>query len=469
MKDITLCTSGRIRHVHMIGIGGSSMNGLAQILLNFGYTVSGSDMKSSAITDKLQSMGISFTPYHAAENVEGSNLVVYTAAVKESNPEYIAAKQSGIPIIDRAELLGQIMRKYPYSIAISGTHGKTTTTSMASMIILESGKDPTIHIGGELDAIGGSTRIGNGKYFITEACEYVESFTKFYPYLGVILNIEADHLDYFKDLNHIKSAFLKFARLIPEDGFLVVCSDDTNAKSIADAVKCSIISYSINSRAADWTAGDIEFNDMGCASFNIYHEENLLLTVELKVPGIHNVYNALAAAAACYTLGIDEKSIKSGLEKFTGTRRRFELKGVVNNIRVVDDYAHHPSEIVATLNAARKNKCNSIWCVFQPHTYTRTKALLAEFSKAFDNADSVIIADIYAAREVDNGEIHSRMLAEKLVDNGRNAVYFPDFDSIVNYLGRNVLPGDLILTMGAGDIHKVGEMFLMNNQKMAVF
>ncbi|MFZ5986985.1 MAG: UDP-N-acetylmuramate--L-alanine ligase [Bacillota bacterium] len=466
MEQLSLLDSNKVKNVHFIGIGGISMSGLSEILMNLGYKVSGSDIKSSNITSKLEKKGIQIYIGHSEKNINNPDLVVYTAAVKENNPELMKARSLGITTVERATLLGEIMKKYPFSVAISGTHGKTTTTSMVSMIMLESAVDPTIHIGGELDAIGGNTRIGGNKYFITEACEYVESFLKFHPYLAIVLNIEADHLDYFKDLEHIKTAFLKFISLVPDDGYVVACVDDENVSSLLDRVSCNKITYGINSKDAMWTVEDIVFDKSGCAAFNVLKNKEKVSFIQLKVPGIHNVSNSLAAIAACYTLGCDIPSIKAGLESFTGTHRRFELKGVVDDIKVVDDYAHHPSEIKATLKAARNGNYPKIWSVFQPHTYTRTKMLLDEFSEAFNDADTVLIADIYSAREIDTGEIHSSTLADRIKEKGKDAIYLSGFESIVAYLKENAAPGDLILTMGAGDIYKVGEMFL-NEKEIA--
>ncbi len=468
MNKSSLLNTGQIKNVFFIGIGGISMSGLAEILLNLGYTISGSDIKSSDITTKLENKGIKIYIGHSEENIHDLDLVVYTAAVKGDNPELVKARRLGIQTIERATLLGEVMKSYPYSVAISGTHGKTTTTSMISMIMLESEADPTIHLGGELDAIGGNTRIGGNKYFITEACEYVESFLKFHPFLAVVLNIEADHLDYFKDIEHIKESFNKFVSLIPDNGYLVACTDDINVISLLNKVSCNKITYAINSKDAMWTVDRIIFDESGFASFNVLKDKNMVATIKLKVPGLHNVENALAAIASCYTLGCDMEDIKRGLENFTGTHRRYEVKGIAEGIKVVDDYAHHPSEIIATLRAAKNGNYGKIWCVFQPHTYTRTKLLMNEFSEAFGYADTAIITDIYSAREIDTGEVHSRTLAERIKATGKDVLYIKDFDSIVKHLKLNASQGDLILTMGAGDIYKVGEMFLKDKEIMAV-
>lgn len=444
------------------------MSGLAEILLNLGYEVSGSDIRESNITKKLVAMGIEVFLSHSEKNINNPDLVVYSAAIREDNPELKKARELGIPTIERATLLGQIMKRYPYSIAVSGTHGKTTTTSLVTMIMIEAQKNPTVHIGGELTAIGGTTKIGSNKYFIAEACEYHGSFLKFYPYVAVILNIEFDHADYFNDIEHIKETFIEFAQHVPKNGYVVACIDDRNVRSILDKVKCNIITYGIKSENTIWSAKDIKFNELGYPYFTLLKNNEPISTIKLSIPGVHNVNNTLAAIAACEVLGCDMASIKRGIKNFVGTHRRFELKGVVNNIKVIDDYAHHPSEVKATLKAARNGNYSKIWCVFQPHTYTRTKSLLNEFAESFADADTVILTDIYAAREVNKGDIHSSMMAEKMKTKGQDVLYMPKFESIVKYLQKNASPGDLIITMGAGDVYRVGEMFLNDEQVMAV-
>ncbi len=460
LTEQNLLDSPEIRHIHFIGIGGISMSGLAEILLSQGYIISGSDLKSSNITERLSKLGANIYIGQSGENIKSPDLVVYTAAVKADNPELVMAKDLKIISIERSTLLGLMMKRYKFNINISGTHGKTTTTSMVTMIMLESESDPTVHIGGELAAIGGNTRIGSSKYFIAEACEYVESFLQFHPYLAIILNIEADHLDYFKDIDHIKESFLKYTSLIPDDGYVIACIDDENTASILDKIRCNKITYGIKSENANWKAKDISFDERGYASFTLLKDDMEITRIELNVTGIHNVYNAVAAAAACYTLGCSPEFIKSGLAKFIGTRRRFEVKGVKKDICVVDDYAHHPSEITATLKAAKNISHNKIWCVFQPHTYTRTKALLNDFAHAFQDADTVIVSDIYAARETDKGEIHSKTLTDRINETSSNAVYMSGFEQIADFIKDNASAGDLILTMGAGDIYRVGEIIL---------
>lgn len=459
MIQIGLLAARNVKSVHMIGIDGISMSGLAEILASLGYVVTGSDLKQSLHTKKLENMGVKIFREHSAENVQSQDLVVYSAAIKEDNPERVRAKELGILQIDRATLLGEIMKQYPYAVAISGTHGKTTTTSMVSMIMLEAGLDPTIHIGAELKAINGATKLGGEKYFIAEACEYTGSFLKFYPYMAVVLNIEFDHADYFKDLDHVKQTFQDFANLVPSNGYLVGCIDDQNVVELMEKTACQIVSYSVSSQTATWSAKDIEFNEQGCAIYTVCKHGESLGKVCLSAPGMHNVSNSLAAIAACCTLGCSIDVAITALFKFGGADRRFEYKGTYNDIKVVDDYAHHPTEIKVTLKAARNHKGN-VWCIFQPHTYTRTKFLLEDFATAFKDADKVVLADIYAAREKDTGEISSSIVAEKININSGNAVYIKGFDAIIEYVKSHALPGDMVITMGAGDIYKVGELLL---------
>ncbi|HEX2945693.1 MAG TPA: UDP-N-acetylmuramate--L-alanine ligase [Clostridia bacterium] len=468
MRISGLLSSENIKRIHLTGIGGISMSGLAEILASQGYIVTGSDMRSSSITAKLEKMGIKVVIGHQAENVTGADLVVYTAAVKQNNPELTAAAQIGIPCIDRATLLGEIMKKYHESIAISGTHGKTTTTSMISMILLEEGLDPTIHIGGELSAIGGTTRIGASDYFVAEACEYTGSFLKFYPYLAVILNIEYDHADYYKNFNEVKEAFLGFARLVPEDGCLLANADDAAAMDIMDQVSCRKVTYGLKNERCDWSAANITFDDMGCATYTLMHRNKPAAEIRLRVPGIHNVSNSVAAVAAGSIMGCSLATAVKALQKFNGTGRRFELKGVSEGVTVIDDYAHHPTEVASTLKAAQNCAHSHIWCVFQPHTYSRTKYLMDEFETAFTEADTIVLTDIYAAREADTGEVNSKMLAERIAAAGKKVFYIKEFENIAEFLDKNTESGDLVITMGAGDVYKVGEMFLEMRKKLAV-
>ena len=349
------------------------------------------------------------------------------------------------------------MDSYKYSIAVSGTHGKTTTSSMVSEILLEDNSDPTISIGGILPSINGNIKIGSSDYFVAEACEYFESFLKFKPFVGVILNIEADHLDYFKDLNHIRHSFHNFANRIPVGGSLIINSKIENLDEIISNLNCNVITYGVDTEQADWTARNVIHEKTGKNSFDAYFKNQFICRIYLNIPGDHNISNALAACAATYCLGAKPDSIVRGLSNFKGTQRRFQFKGKFNGVTVIDDYAHHPTEILATLSAAKKVEHNKLWCVFQPHTFSRTKAFINEFAHAFEDADNIVIAKIYAAREKDTGEISGNDLAEKIKDLGKNVVYFNEFEEIEKFLLSNCKNGDLLITMGAGDINLVGE------------
>lgn len=434
------------------------MSGLAEILLERGYKVSGSDMKGSEIINTLVNRGAEIHIGHSASNINDVNLVVYTAAITSDNPELAEAHRQNIPTMDRAEFLGHVMLGHKYNVAISGTHGKTTTTSMVSHIVLDAKLDPTILVGGELDIINGNVRTGKSDYFITEACEYKASFLKFYPTTGVILNIDADHLDFYKDIDDITLAFKRFSELIPEDGCLVGYAEDERVMEIASHLKCSILTYGINK--GDVTAQNISFDDRGCASFDTFKGDSKLFSIHLNVPGRHNILNALASICTALNLSIDSEFIVSGLQSFNGTHRRFELKGIKDGITVVDDYAHHPTEIKATLNAAKNYPHKRVYCVFQPHTYSRTITLFNEFTDAFFDTDMLILADIYAAREKDTGEINSTMLGNSIRTKGVSCINLHSFPEIVEYLRKELKEGDLLITVGAGDVNRVGELFL---------
>ncbi len=445
--------------IHMIGIGGISMSALANILLYFGYDVSGSDRNSSNLTDELAAKGAKIHIGQRAENIKSPDLVCYTAAISKENPELVAALALGVPTIERAELLGAIMELYKYPIAVAGTHGKTTATSMLSLVLLAANTDPTILVGGELPQIGGNFRIGKQDYLPFEACEYVESFLHFKPFLSIITNVEEDHLDYFSGIKHIISSFRKFATLTDPLGAIIVCSDDKYACEVVQNVDKKVIKYGIEDKNAEYSAQDIVYNECGCAEFDIIRRGERIVSVKLNVPGKHNVLNSLAVTAAADFLGIEMSSVKAGLEEFGGAKRRFEKIGSVDGCLVVDDYAHHPTEIRTTLDAARKMTKNQLWVVFQPHTYTRTKALLDDFAEVLSLADKVVICDIYSAREKDDGTIHSSDLAAKIP----GGIYIGDMADAQNYLRDNIAEGDTLITMGAGDIYKIGHA-LVNNK-----
>jgi UDP-N-acetylmuramate--alanine ligase len=382
-------------NMHFIGIGGISMSGLAEILLGRGFVISGSDAKESPLTDQLKEKGATVIIGQKAENItDGIDCVVYTAAIHPDNPEYKAAVDKNIPMLTRAQLLGEIMRNYEVPIAVAGTHGKTTTTSMASHILMKANLDPTITVGGILPAIHGNIRVGHSENFIAEACEYTNSFLSFFPKIELILNVDADHLDFFKDIDEIADSFHKFACLLPEDGTLIIDKDTPKYPVVTDGLTCEIITYSMQDADADYTAKNISYDEKGCGSFTCVERGKDLGRFTLNVPGVHNVSNALASIALGRKMGLDFEVISQGLLDFKGTERRYEYKGMLNGFTIIDDYAHHPTEIEATLTAAKNYPHKKLWVAFQPHTYTRTKALLPDFAKALSLADHVVLADI---------------------------------------------------------------------------
>ena len=447
-------------HVHFIGIGGISMSGLSEILLKEGFTISGSDMKESDITAHLEGLGAKIYIGQKASNISGDmDLVVYTAAIHPDNEEYQAVVEAGIPMMTRAQLLGQIMANYSRSIAVSGTHGKTTTTSMLSHILLAACTDPTISVGGILDAIQGNIRVGNSDVFITEACEYTNSFFEFYPKYNIILNVEEDHMDFFKDLADIENSFRRFAHQTAEDGLLVLNGDINCIPFLTEGLKTPYVTYGCKGNE-DYSAANITFDELGYGHYDLMVHGDFVAHINLHVGGMHNISNSLAAAAVAMAMELPMEAIQKGLHSFGGTKRRFEYKGMVNDFTVIDDYAHHPTEISATLTTAQHYPHKELWVVFQPHTYTRTKAFLPEFIEALSGYDHVVLADIYAAREDDPGDIHSKDIAEGLLAKGCDAYYLPSFEAIQQFLLEKCKKGDLLITMGAGDVVNIGENLL---------
>lgn len=446
--------------VHFIGIGGISMSGLAEILIDEGFQVSGSDSRESELTKRLEAKGAVVSYGQRAENI-GSNIdaVVYTAAVHPDNPEFVQAKAKKLPMLSRAELLGQMMKNYEYAVAVSGTHGKTTTTSMLTEILLAADADPTISVGGILNSIGGNIRVGGSGLFVTEACEYTNSFLSFFPTIEMILNIEADHLDFFKDIHDIRRSFRLFAEKLSEKGLLIINNEIDNREEITQGLICRTVTFG-KKEGSDYQAEEVRYDQLARATYELKISGETKDTITLGVPGEHNVYNSLAAVAAAVELGISMEDIKKGLKRFTGTNRRFEKKGERSGITIIDDYAHHPQEIRATLETARHYPHKKLWVVFQPHTYTRTKAFLDEFAESLSIADEVILADIYAARETDSLGISSLDIARKIENLGGNVHYIPTFDEIEEFILNNCIHGDLLITMGAGDVVKVGEKLL---------
>lgn len=445
-------------HVHFIGIGGISMSGLAELLLDKGYKVSGSDRSESDITNKLASLGAKICYGHNKENItDDISYVVYTAAIKDDNPEIVAAKEKDITCMTRAKLLGLAMSGYKTAISVAGTHGKTTTTSMISEIMLAYKCDPTISVGGMLHSIGGNFRVGHSQYFVTEACEYTNSFLSLISNVNVILNVREDHLDFFKDINDIRHSFRVFADNLGEDGTLVINSEIDDLSYFTDDLKAKVYTFGSDKDKSDYYPENITYNKVACATFDIVNGSERT-TVSLKVPGKHNILNALAAFATCRAIKIPAEYIVKGLENYQGTDRRFQYKGEFNGVTVIDDYAHHPDEIEATLNTAKTYPHNKLWVVFQPHTYTRTKSLMGEFAKALSLADNVVLAKIYPARETDNLGISSDTLRGEIEKLGHeNVIYFETFEEIEKFLKEKCINGDLLITMGAGNVVEIGE------------
>ena len=447
-------------HIHFIGIGGISMSGLAEILLGAGFGISGSDSKPSALTKQLEEKGAKVFYGQCAENISADyNCVVYTAAIHPDNPEFARCVELDLPMLSRAELLGQIMKNYKTSIAVSGTHGKTTTTSMFSSVLLAADTDPTISVGGILEAIGGNIRVGKSETFITEACEYTNSFLSFYPTLSIILNIEEDHMDFFKDLDDIMNSFRQFALKLPKDGCLIINKEIKDYEKITEGLECNVITYGMDS-SCTYHAKNIHFNEQGYGEFDVMYQDVSLGHIILSVPGQHNVSNALAVIAGARKLGISMEQIQAGLLGFSGANRRFQYKGSLNGVTIIDDYAHHPTEIRTTLEAAKNYPHREVWCIFQPHTFTRTKAFFHEFATSLSLADHIILADIYAARETDTLGVSSELLAKEISELGADCYYFPSFDEIENFVKSHCIHGDLLITMGAGDVVNIGENLL---------
>ena len=442
--------------IHMVGIGGVSMSGIAEILINWGFTVTGSNNVENENTKKLEKAGIKVFIGHNAENVVGSDVVVHTAAVKDDNIELKTAKNLGIPTIERADFLGEITRCFSDTITIAGTHGKSTTTSMVSLCFLEANQDPSIQVGADLSQIDGNYKVGNSEHFIIESCEYVESFLKFSPKSEIILNIDNDHLDYFKTFENVKNAFVKYVKLLPDDGILVVNGDDKNCLDLPQYTHAKALTYGITNKNVDFFAVNIVFDNDGFPEFDVYSHDKFYERIKLHIPGMHNVLNALGCIALCNEYGLSSADIKNGLSKFTGVGRRFEFKGKVNNASVYDDYGHHPTEIVATAKALMNKKYNQSWVVFQPHTYSRTKLLMDDFAKALLNFDNIILLDIYAARENNTYNVSSEDLANKIKTLGKNALFIKDFDECVSYLKSHVHENDIIITQGAGTVTEIG-------------
>lgn len=442
-----------VKKIHFVGIGGSGMCPMAEILNKEGFEITGSDIYESDTLERIKALHIPVYIGHKKENVLGKDLIVYTAAVKRNNPELLAAQEFNIPAIERSVMLGLVTKRYSKSIAVSGTHGKTSTTAMITQILTTGKADPTAIIGGKLPFIGGNSRVGKSDIIVCEACEYVDTFLQLHPYISVILNIDADHLDYFGSLENIKKSFNKFGN--QTSGLIIYNGDDKNSFDTVNDINIKKLSFGLNENN-DYYAKDITTKSGAKMSFSLMKKGQKLCDIKLNVPGKHNIYNALAAAVVADYLSIDTEFIKKALSEFTGVHRRFEILGNPNDIVVADDFAHHPTEITAILNSAMSMGFNTVWAVFQPHTYSRTAILINDFAKALSIADKVIISEILAVREENTYNIYSKDLGEKVP----NSVCIDSFEDITEYIKNNAKPGDLVLTMGGGNVYKCANMIL---------
>ena len=457
----------KYKKIHLIGIGGISMSAIAETLHRWGFYVTGSDAAQTEITDKLNSHGIKTTIGHDLVNSKLADLIIYSAAIKEDDPEMVIAKENNIPLVGRGEFVGLLTKKYEETICIAGTHGKTTTTSMLSICFLNAQKDPTIEVGAILKNIDGNYRIGNSKYFILESCEYNGNFLKFFPNTSIILNIDNDHLDYYKTFDNVVKAFQDFALLLEPEGLLVKNADDKNCFNLKNITKSKFISYGIENSKADFIAKNISFDNNGFSHFDVYKKGKLFMHLDLSVAGKHNILNALACTAVCDYYNIDTETIAKSLKEFTGAERRLEYRGSITpknsnkaTVSVLDDYGHHPTEIKATANAIAEKKFNESWVIFQPHTYSRTKSHLDAFAEVLTKFDHIILLDIYAAREKNTIGITSKDLENKIKSLGKEALYMPDFDEVVKYIKSNVKDNDLVLTLGAGTVTEISLMLV---------
>ncbi len=446
---------GKIQHIHFVGIGGIGMSGIAEVLLNLGYHISGSDIKETEGTRRLQSLGCKISYGHRRENLKEADVVVISSAIRQGNPEVEAAEERLIPVIPRAEMLAELMRM-KIGVAIAGTHGKTTTTSLIATVLAASGLDPTVVIGGRLNSIGSNARLGQGEFLVAEADESDGSFLKLMPTIAVVTNIDPEHLDYYKGIEEIREAFLNFLNKIPFFGLAVLCLDHPNIQSLLPRLKKRFTTYGLTTQA-DFQAKEIVFEGLS-TSFEVIHQRREMGRVSLRMPGLHNVYNALATLATAFELDIPFRVVQETLQDFSGIQRRFQIKGEKKGILIVDDYGHHPVEIAVTLKAARTGWERRIIAIFQPHRYTRTQALFKEFLTVFNDADVLILTDIYPAGEDRIEGVEAKDLFEGLRDYGhKDVLYLSDKKEIVEHLLRIITPGDLVITLGAGDIWQVSE------------
>lgn len=445
------------KRIHLIGIGGISMSGIAEILHHKGTIITGSDIKENKGIISLKEKGITITIGENPDLVNDADIVIYTAAIKDNNTEMIRAKELNKEMYERAKFLGIMTKEYKNVLCISGTHGKSTTTGMVASCFLEDDKNPTIQIGAYLPKIKSNYYIGSNEYFIMEACEYVDSFLSFFPTSEIILNIDDDHLDYFKNMDNIKASFTKYINLLPENGKLIINNDDENVTDLTLPSNIEILTYGINNKS-NVTAKNISYDEFGHPKFDIYYNDELYIHVHLSVLGNHNIYNALATTCMCIMYNISKEANIKGLNEYVGVERRFELLGKYkDNVLVYDDYAHHPTEIKATLNSTKNIKCNQNWAVFQSHTYSRTKEHLEEFASVLKEFDNVIIAPIYPAREINIYNVKENDLVELIKPYNKNVQYIETFDKIIEFLKENLKDNDLVITIGAGPINEVAQ------------
>lgn len=450
-----------VKKIHFVGIGGIGMSGIAELLINLGFMVTGSDLSSSSIIEHLQSKGATIFTGHDAKNIGDCDVLVYSSAVKSTNPELQAAVARGIPVIRRAEMLGELIAVKETSIGISGTHGKTSTSSMVGAVLTEAGMDPTLVVGGLVKTLNTNSVLGSGDIIIVEADEYDRSFLALSPTLSIITNIELEHTDCYKDLEDIQNAFIQFANSTPFYGRVIACIDSSGVQAIISSIKRPTTTYGF-SHQADYRAKDINFNGIETA-YTIIHDRTELGRIHLNVPGTHNVLNSLAVAALTLEMGFPFETVKRGLKAYGGVRRRFEIKGIENDIMVVDDYAHHPTEVKATLKAARNGWDRRIIAVFQPHLFSRTRDFHRDFASAFLDSDIFIVTEIYPAREEPIPGITGELVADSARDSGHKHVVFePDFESLTAVLDNIVRPGDIVITIGAGSIWRFAESYIQH-------
>jgi UDP-N-acetylmuramate--alanine ligase len=451
----------RIQHVHFVGVGGIGMSGIAEVLVNLGFRVSGSDLKRSSVTDRLTQMGVQFTEGHRAENVGDSQVVVRSTAVRDDNPEIIEAQRRSIPVIPRAEMLAELMRLKPHSVAVAGSHGKTTTTSMVSTVLGNAGLDPTIVVGGVVGAFGSNAHLGTSDLMVVEADESDRSFLMLTPTIAVVTNIDREHMDYYHDMDDVRLCFRNFVNKVPFYGSSVLCLDDPNVQAIIPHIERRRMTYGLSAQA-DVSAHGIHYNSSFGSTFTVWRGSDVVGEVSLRVPGVHNVYNSLAAIAVGFELDVPFDQIADALNSFTGASRRFQLRGQINDIMVIEDYGHHPTEIRVTLAAAKIGSGGRrIVVLFQPHRYTRTHDLMQEFARSFNNADTLFITDIYAASEDPIEGVTAETLTSAITRFGhKDARYVGKLEDAAAALHAHVQPGDLVLTMGAGTVNRVADQLV---------